>query len=117
MFLVNNWKFIAATLAVLALLASVYHFGYGSGSSRVQALWEADKAKLAADAEKDREARQDAADKAEAEAAQRIQDLMVKNNKLAEQVNDEINSNSVYRDCHVPANGVRQYRAIQAGSR
>lgn len=100
--MMNPYLIIAALVAVLAA---------GAGGFKLGADHE-----IAANArEQDHIA--EAVDAANAASAKAIADLKIVNKTIQNEVRREVETNTIYRDCVVPANGVQLANQALAGSK
>ena len=82
--------------AILILIGSVFGVGVWYGITTKQAEWDADKI-----------ASKDATSKALQAAASAIAQIDIKQQTIVQKVQHEVQTKTVYRDCVVPADGVR----------
>jgi len=87
-------------VAILILIAAVFGAGVRYGTTSKQAEWDA--AMLSS---------KDAQDKALQAAASAIAQIEVKQQTIVQKVQHEVQTKTVYRDCVVPADGVRLLNA------
>jgi len=99
---------IGGILFILAILGCFFGMGWVSGSNHVQKKFDAYKSSQAVAVEADRSKRQTNADQLDEVGMKQLQDALVENEKLKDQMNDEIRKDAY--NCQLPSSGVVQYR-------
>lgn len=99
----SNWKVVALILLVSAVAFYVYNAIYDRGAAHVQGQWDAAVAQQAK-----------AAAGASTAYQKRIARLNALTDGLAQQLEDEIAKNAVYRDCVVPDDGLHTLNQLIA---
>ena len=108
MFGLKTAEIISGILFIFAVVGTIFGLGAYVGSSHVQKKFDAYKNGQALAVEADRSKRQTKADQLDEVGMKQLQDALVENEKLKDQMNDEIRKDAY--NCQLPSSGVVQYR-------